>query len=69
MTDKPKTFDPAYIRDLSERVYRARLEQACAGDSARMIKKDGDDGAKLRNRAAAYDPLTRVYLAALDIRP
>lgn len=63
------TFDPSYIRALSELVYRARLEQSCPGDTARMIAKDEDQGEKLRNRAAYYDALTRVYLSVLGIRP
>ena len=56
---------PEQIRDISEKVYRLRLEQDCAGNVACMIEKDGDGGKKLRNRAGAYDPLTRCYLAAL----
>jgi hypothetical protein len=70
-TREPKpTFDPEYIRDLSERVYRIRLEQDCAGNVARMLAKDAekdpeDGGKKLRNRAGQYDPLTRVYLDVL----
>lgn len=37
--------------------------------SIRMIEKDGDDGQKLRNRAGAYDPLTRAYLKVLGFEP
>jgi hypothetical protein len=70
MPREPKpTFDPEYIRDISEKVYRARLEQECAGNVDRMLEKDKDGGAKLRNRAGAYDPLTRAYFAALGIEP
>jgi hypothetical protein len=71
MPREPKpTFDPEYIRDLSEKVYRIRLEQDCAGNVARMLAKDSekdpnDNGKKLRNRAGQYDPLTRVYLEVL----
>jgi hypothetical protein len=66
MSREPKpTFDPEYIRDISERTYRLRLEQDCAGNVARMIEKDEDGGEKLRNRAGAYDPLTRAYLKVL----
>lgn len=68
--EKSPTFKPEYIRDLSERVYRARLIQdSGAGADARMIEKDGDDGRKLRSRASAYDPLTRAYLGAFGVRP
>jgi hypothetical protein len=63
------TLDPEYVRDISERVYRIRLEQDCAGNVERMIAKDEDDGKKLRSRARAYDSLTRVYLEALGLNP
>ena len=70
MPREPKlTFEPHYIRHLSEQVYRVRLEQDCEGNVARMIEKDEDNGEKLRNRAAAYDPLTRTYLKVLGIEP
>jgi hypothetical protein len=70
MTREPKpTFDPEYIRDLSEKVYRTRLEQECAGNVERMIAKDEDSGKKLRNRAGQYDAITRAYLDALGIEP
>lgn len=54
------TFDPIYIRDISERVYRIRLEQDCPGNVARMIGKDDDGGKMLRSRAGHLDSLTRV---------
>lgn len=70
MAREPKpTFDPIYIRDISERAYRLRLEQDCEGNVARMIEKDKDGGEKLRNRAGAYDPLTRAYLKVLGFEP
>ncbi len=70
MTREPKpTFDPDYIRDVSEQAYRIRLEQDCPGNVARMIEKDEDNGEKLRNRAGAYDPLTRAYLKVLGFEP
>lgn len=70
MAREPKpTFDPEYIRDISEKVYRIRLEQDCAGNVDRMIAKDEDDGQKLRNRAGQYDPLTRAYLEVLGFKP
>jgi hypothetical protein len=64
--EKKPTFDPGYIRDLSEKVYR---DQLGADDTARMIEKDKDGGEKLRNRAASYDSLTRSYLKVLGIEP
>jgi hypothetical protein len=70
MKREPKpTFDPAYIRDLSEQVYRTMLEADCAGNVARMIAKDEDTGEKLRNRAGYYDRLTRAYLKVLGFEP
>jgi hypothetical protein len=64
---EPKpTFDPAYVRDISESVYRHQLG---AEDVLRMIEKDEDQGQKLRNRAGSYDQLTRVYLKALGFEP
>jgi hypothetical protein len=75
MTEKQKrepkpTFDPEYIRDLSEAVYRITLvRDAGEGSPERMIAKDEDNGEKLRNRAGAYDPLTRVYLKVLGFEP
>lgn len=67
MTKEPVAkFDPEYIRDISEKVYRERLGGT---DAASMVAKDKDNGEKLRNRAGAYDPLTRVYLDALGIKP
>jgi hypothetical protein len=70
MSKEPKpTFDPEFIRDISEGTYRLRLEQDCHGNVERMIAKDEDEGQKLRNRAAAYDPLTRSYLKVLGFEP
>ena len=67
--ERKPTFDPEYIRDLSEKVYRIRLEQECPGNVARMVEKDEDNGQKLRNRAAFLDPLTRVYLDVMGFKP
>lgn len=55
------------ITDISEKVYRIRLEDDCKGNVERMLAKDGDGGAKLRGRAKAYNALTRAYLVALNI--
>lgn len=63
------SFDPEYILDISEKVYRIRLEQDCKGNTQKMLDKDNDGGKKLRNRASAYDPLTRAYLSALGFTP
>jgi hypothetical protein len=54
---------PEEIRNISEKVYRARLLRdggGCKPDNVeRMIAKDGDGGVKLRGRAAIYDDLAR----------
>jgi hypothetical protein len=74
MPREPKpTFDPEYIRDLSEKVYRIRLEQECEGNVSRMLAKDAekdpaDNGKKLRNRAGQYDSITRAYLDVLGFQ-
>lgn len=60
------TFDPNYIRDISEKVYRERLGP---DDTASMIAKDKDGGERLRGRASSYDPLTRAYLDVLGFKP
>lgn len=64
MTKAPRTveFPKDLVRDISERVYRIRLEQDCKGNVERMIAKDKDNGEKLRNRSESYDSLTRTYL-------
>lgn len=68
--ERKPTFDPDYIRDLSEKAYRLRLIQDGGEDEpARMIAKDKDNGEKLRNRASSYDPLTRAYLQVLGFEP
>jgi hypothetical protein len=65
-------FDAEQIRDISEAVYRLRLEQPSGGGTGsvgRMIANDKDDGQKLRGRAAAYDQVTRLYLELLGFKP
>lgn len=68
MNEKVKipTWNPEFIRDLSEKVYRESLG---ADDTARMIEKDKDSGEKLRARAACYDKLSRTYLDLLGFKP
>jgi hypothetical protein len=55
------------IRNISEAVYRMRLEDECKGNVNRMLEKDGDGGIKLRNRAGSYDALTRAYAKAFGV--
>lgn len=70
--DKKPTFDPEFIRDISERVYRIKLEDSNGGGPGavqRMLEKDDDGGVKLRNRASFYDQVTRAYLEVLGFTP
>lgn len=72
MADADATYTPERIRDISEHVYKMKLEQSCKGDVERMLQKDreadpDDNGKKLRNRAACYDGTTRVYLKVLGL--
>lgn len=67
---------PEQIRDISEAVYRIRLNQDTPhksddnpGNVARMLAKDNDGGKKLRARAGSYDVLTRAYLDVLGVKP
>lgn len=69
-------MSPDEIRDISEKVYRIRLDQDTPhksddnpGNVARMLTKDNDGGVKLRERAKSYDALTRVYVKVLGIEP
>ena len=64
--EQKPTFNPEYIRDISELVYRQQLGEE---DVARMIEKDKDEGQKLRSRSASYDSLTRSYLGILVFKP
>jgi hypothetical protein len=56
-------FEPEYVRNISEAVYRERLGES---DTASMIEKDKDGGKKLRGRSASYDGMTRSYLRAIN---
>jgi hypothetical protein len=67
-TEKQKipAWNPEFIRDLSEKVYRRSLGD---DDVRRMIEKDEDGGKKLRSRASSYDKLSRTYLELLGFTP
>lgn len=60
-------FGEEAIRNLSEMVYRLRLDRPGQddGDAVRMVAKDGDNGEKLRSRSGSYDSLSRDYLKAV----
>lgn len=66
------------VRDISEKVYRSKLDAECGENTAKMTDDDiaagrmGPDGKprmSIRSRAAAYDKITRVYLDVLGIEP
>jgi hypothetical protein len=70
--EKEPTHSVDFIRDVSEAIYRIRLNDTSGGGSGavdRMIEKDKDTGQKLRGRAAIYDPIVRVALDVLKIKP
>ncbi len=67
----------AFIRAISERVYRLTLAADAGGHkdnkgwreaaADRQIAADGDGGKRFSERAGAYDKLTRIYLTVLNI--
>jgi len=61
---KAPPLDATRIRDIAEAVYRDRLGPR---DTARMIAEDGDNGEKLRARAACYGPLVVPFCRALGV--
>ena len=76
--DRKPTFDPGHVRDISEKVYRKKLDAECGEGTAKMTDDDiaagrhGPDGKPLmpiRDRAAGYDKLTRAYLSVLGFEP
>lgn len=75
---KTPTWNPEYIRDLSEKIYRKKLDSECGEGTAKMTDDDiaagrhGPDGKQktpIRNRAAAFDKLSRLYLEELGFKP
>jgi hypothetical protein len=75
---KPTTYDPEFVRDISERVYRLKLDSECGKDTAKRTDDDIANGVmgpngkpkmSIRARAEAYDKITRVYLRVLEIEP
>jgi hypothetical protein len=52
-------FDPDLVRNISVKVYTARLGR----DAAKMLGEVGEE--KFSERAGAYDALTRAYLRAI----
>lgn len=60
--------DPEHVRDISERIYRKKLDSECGAGTAKMTDDaiaNGDKCMTIRARAAGYDKLTRLYLEEL----
>ena len=77
MVEKKK-HSPEFVRDVSERIYRKKLDSECGKDTAKMTDDDIANGVmgpngkpkiSIRDRAGAYDKLTRLYLEELGIEP
>jgi len=77
MTKKP-VHTPEFVRDISEAVYRKKLDSECGENTAKMtddaiaagvMGPDGKPRMPIRARAGAYDKITRVYLEVLGIKP
>lgn len=75
---KPAKHSPDAVRDISEKLYRKKLDSECGVGTAKMTDDDiahgvmGHDGKpkqSIRDRAGAYDKLTRLYLDILGIEP
>lgn len=62
---KKATIPNDRVRDVSVQVYCTRLGKA---GTARMLSDDDDGGAALRDRAGAYDTLTRIYMDIFKIK-
>lgn len=67
-----------FVRDVSERLYRKKLDSECGKGTAAMTDEDIANGVmgpngkpkmSIRDRAGAYDKLTRLYLDELGIEP
>jgi hypothetical protein len=57
------------IRDISLQVYRMSLDHPSGGGKGsadRQVAEDKDGGIKQRNRAGAYDKLTKFYIEVLE---
>ena len=68
----PRDYTAEEIRNISEAVYRIRLEDDCKTNVERMLTKDresnpDDNGKKLRGRAAIYDVTVRACLQVLGL--
>lgn len=72
------THTPESVRDISEALYRKKLDSECGKDTAKMTDDDIANGVlgpngkpkmSIRDRAGTYDKLTRLYLDVLGIEP
>lgn len=67
-----KTLTPEQVLDITEVVYRIRLEDDCPTNVRRMLEKDSeadpdDNGKKLRNRSKAYRGAVEATLQAIGM--
>lgn len=60
---KPPSFDPEYVRDIAEAVYKERLGKK---DTQSMLEKKGSE--YLRRNAQIYDPQVIAALRAINSR-
>lgn len=76
-TEKPRHSEEQ-VRDISERLYRKKLDFECGRGTAQQTDDDIANGVmgpngkpkiSIRDRAGAYDKLTRLYLEELGIEP
>lgn len=72
------TWNPEFIRDLSEKIYRKKLDTECGVGTAKMTddfiangvpSPNGKPRMSIRDRAEAYDKLSRLYLDELGFKP
>lgn len=75
---KAPTWNSEFIRDISEKIYRRKLDAECGEGTAKMTDDDiaagrpGPNGKQripIRSRAEVYDRLTRLYLDELGFKP
>lgn len=64
---KTPTWNPEFIRDLSERIYRKKLDSECGKGTSDRPRKPGE--MSIRDRAGSFDKLSRLYLDELGFKP
>lgn len=61
-------FTPEFIRDVSEAVYRRKLDRECGQGTADMERPPfkGQKQMTIRERAGAYDKVVRLVMEELN---